>query len=170
MSDVSERTVCGLWLVDLHEYDLSNFSWHTKVIDDPDSDEDENVAEEFVRQEMMHEIGQSLNGDMVMPNGVLCGPQHEGHVSRETYFNGTTDLLSLSHPWVPDNLISRESVIGLEDLRRWTVCGITRYEHTPVVWDCMASNPLMAYQIAWQMVMDDTGQEILLCAVHAGQV
>ena len=171
MSDL--RTVCGLWVVEgTTLLSTSNFSWQTKIAEE-DGRDDEVAAEMFVRVELMQEVGQTVGTPTGyrMPTDVMIGPQHNGHLTRETYFHdGGTDLLSLSDPAVPDALINRESVVGPDDLRQWTVCGITRWSNDLVCWEAVVSNPLMAYYQAYEAVFNRTGQPMLLCGVHPGFV
>lgn len=152
--------------------DTTNFSWSTRVIDEPD-DAENAVAEQFVRIELMANVGQRLITDQyVTPNDVWFGPQHDGYVEREQFFlsAGQRDVLSLADPMVPDGMVEYESVIGPDDLLSFTVCGVMLNSRDHVCWPTIASNPLMAYFVVWEQMQQRTGDHMLLCAVHPGDV
>lgn len=179
IGDKVTRTVCGLWVVEGADlYDSSNFSWTTSVIDEP-GDAENLVAEEFVRQELMAEIGQRrIDGAWVTPTDVWFGPQHDDYVGRERYSldNGPgmlgvpRDVLELADPAVPDELVEMEASRGPDDMFTYTVCGRMLNLGDKVCWSTIASNPLMAYFVVWQEMRKRTGDHMLLCAVHPGDV
>lgn len=173
IGDRVARTVCGLWVVEGCDLtDTSNFSWSTTVIDEPE-DEENRIAEEFIRLELMTQVGQRLITEAyVTPTGVEFAGQHAGYVEREQYYlpGGQRDLLSFSDPAVPGELIEREESFGPDDMQTFTVCGRMLNLGGTVCWSTIASNPLMAYYVVWDRMQKRTGDHMLLCAVHPGDI
>jgi hypothetical protein len=163
------RTVCGLWVVAGDDpRDRSNFSWHTVVLDEPGGG-DVAVAREFARLELLSQVGTAVRtGEYVMPSEIAFGPQHPGHVAREQFWLDESDVLVNADPEVPGWLVEDDDHTVLDDLNSYTVCGILQQSTRPVCWAVAASNPLAAYYRAWSTLSQQTGEHLLLCAVHRG--
>jgi len=158
VNELLARTACGLYVVpDGHPLGWSNFTWHTTVADMP-GDQEEYDALALVQQELRQVTGVDRAGMFAGCTDTAFAALHAGHIPRAPH----ADLQS-ADPEVPGDLDHADRA-SLE----WTVCGVLGTTWRASCLRVNADGPRIAYFRAWEWAQANTGEHMLLAAVHEG--
>lgn len=163
MTEVVERTACGLWVLPGRApREWPNFSWEIEVADvDGDRGQQEELdALSLVQEQLRRQLGRDAAGFAVAPADVAFAALHVGRVPR-----------------VADHRLDvADRFTSVADVEAWreplrlrlpfTVCGVLEESWRAVCWAVEAVSGLHAAFEAWEALRDETGEFLLVAAVH----
>lgn len=161
------RTACGMWVVaGVRPVEWPGLSWVTEVLD-VEGDQEERDALSLVRTTVLSRAGVAVGQDGVAVTAVdvAFATLHVGDVPRAVGCPPTAecDMSSTRYTYL-------EYDTPRDTWRPYTVCGVLEESWQTVCWYADAAGPDHAAIRSWHQVRDETGESLLVAAVHDGEV